>query len=75
MPSNIVDEHIFLAKYAHVDLPNGLMPANILVRHMSLGVSAKKISHTCMPYLLKEVGLGSYHYICLFLLALPHIFR
>lgn len=51
------------------------MPANILVRHMSLGVSAKKISHTCMPYLLKEAALRSYHYIGLFLSALPHIFR
>lgn len=51
------------------------MPANILVRHMSLGASAKKISHTCMPYLPKELAVRSYHYICLFLSALPHVFR
>lgn len=64
-----------LAKYAHFHLPNGLMPVNILVIHMSLDVSAKKISNTCMLNLLKEVALRHYHYICLFLLFLTFILR
>lgn len=51
-----------LDKYAHIHLPNGLMPANILVTHMSLGVSAKKISNTCMLHLLKKLGMRHYYY-------------
>lgn len=51
-----------LAKYAHIHLPNGLMPANILVTHMSLAMIAKKISSTCMLHLLKTVEMKRYYY-------------